>query len=376
VTQETERRARTSVGALSRFIGPEASLGFGAWAVGGSGWGAPADEADREAAVRLALERGVTFFDTAPTYGDGASETILGRALQRDRERVAIATKVGPHDDPRASLEASLRRLQTEYVDLGQLHEPHGTWERAIEGLHKLQEQGKALAIGICNATHLQLRRAMEIAPVVSLQNPYNLFDRDVEERELPVCRERGLAFLAYRPLASGLLTGKFSAPPPFSDGDHRRRIYWFQGKEFERRRAVIEHLRPVAARLEMTVTRLALSWLLSQSGVSVVLVGVRNRHQAEESLSPGTRPLTPDTLQEVDAIVAGGFPLARATEQLQQLATTWGERERFIVDRLDGTTPYERIGAAWTDRGEAPLIAAQVKVFVDQLAEQGLVAY
>jgi len=373
VTQETERRARTSVGALSRFIGPEASLGFGAWAVGGSGWGAPADEADREAAVRLALERGVTFFDTAPTYGDGASETILGRALQRDRERVAIATKVGPHDDPRASLEASLRRLQTEYVDLGQLHEPHGTWERAIEGLHKLQEQGKALAIGICNATHLQLRRAMEVAPVVSLQGPYNLFDRDVEERELPVCRERGLAFLAYRPLAAGLLTGKFSAPPPFSPGDHRRRIYWFQGKEFERRRAVIEHLRPVAARLEMTVTRLALSWLLSQSGVSVVLVGVRNRHQAEESLSPGTRPLTPDTLQEVDAIVAGGFPLARATEQLQQLATTWGERERFIVDRLDGTTPYERIGAAWTDRGDSPLIAAQVKVFVDQLAEQGL---
>ena len=373
MTQETERRARTSVGALSRFIGPEASLGFGAWAVGGSGWGAPADEADREAAVRLALERGVTFFDTAPTYGDGASETILGRALQRDRERVAIATKVGPHDDPRASLEASLRRLQTEYVDLGQLHEPHGTWERAIEGLHKLQEQGKALAIGICNATHLQLRRAMEVAPVVSLQGPYNLFDRDVEERELPVCRERGLAFLAYRPLAAGLLTGKFSAPPPFSPGDHRRRIYWFQGKEFERRRAVIEHLRPVAARLEMTVTRLALSWLLSQSGVSVVLVGVRNRHQAEESLSPGTRPLTPDTLQEVDAIVAGGFPLARATEQLQQLATTWGERERFIVDRLDGTTPYERIGAAWTDRGDSPLIAAQVKVFVDQLAEQGL---
>ena len=373
MTQETERRARTSVGALSRFIGPEASLGFGAWAVGGSGWGAPADEADREAAVRLALERGVTFFDTAPTYGDGASETILGRALQRDRERVAIATKVGPRDDPRASLEASLRRLQTEYVDLVQLHEPHGTWERAIEGLHKLQEQGKALAIGICNATHLQLRRAMEIAPVVSLQNPYNLFDRDVEERELPVCRERGLAFLAYRPLAAGLLTGKFSAPPPFSPGDHRRRIYWFQGKEFERRRAVIEHLRPVAARLEMTVTRLALSWLLSQSGVSVVLVGVRNRHQAEESLSPDTRPLTPDTLQEVDAIVAGGFPLARATEQLQQLATTWGERERFIVDRLDGTTPYERIGAAWTDRGDSPLIAAQVKVFVDQLAEQGL---
>ncbi len=376
MTQETERRARTSVGALSRFIGPEASLGFGAWAVGGSGWGEPADEADRAAAVRCALERGVTFFDTAPTYGDGASETILGRALKSDRERVAIATKVGPHDDPRASLEASLRRLQTEYVDLVQLHEPHGTWERVIERLHGLQEKGKALAIGICNATHLQLRRALEIAPVVSLQAPYNLFDRDVEERELPLCRERGLAFLAYRPLASGLLTGKFSAPPPFSAGDHRRRIYWFQGKEFERRRAVIDRLRPVAARLGTTLTRLSLGWLLAQRGVSVVLAGVRNREQAVESFSPDTRPLTPDTLQEVDAIVTAGFPPARATAQLQQLAATWGERERFIVDQLDGATPYERIGAAWTDRGDSPLIAAQVKVFVDQLADQGLVTY
>jgi len=357
-------------------MGAGARLGFGAWAVGGGGWGAPANETDRVAAVRLALDRGVSVFDTAPTYGDGASETILGRALKRDRERVAIATKIGPKDDPRESLEASLRRLQTEYVDLAQLHEPLGNWERVLEGLHRLQEEGKARAIGICNATHLQVRRAAEIAPLVSLQAPYNLFDRDVEERELPLCRERGFAFFAYRPLAAGLLTGKFAAPPEFSASDHRRRIYWFQGKEFERRRAVIERLRPVAARLELTVTRLALSWLLAQPGVSVVLVGAKSPRQVEESLSPDARPLTPETLREVDAIVAGCFPRALATAQLKQLAATWGARERFIVHRLDGTTPYERVAAEWTDRGDAPLIAAQVKVFVDQLAEQSLVTY
>ena len=351
-------------------------LGFGAWAVGGRGWGAPAGEADRVAAVRLALERGVTFFDTAPTYGDGVSETILGRALKPARERVAIATKVGPEGDPRVSLEASLRRLQSEYVDLVQLHEPLGSWERVLEGLHRLQEEGKARAIGICNATHLQVRRAAEIAPLVSLQAPYNLFDRDVNERELPLCRERGLAFLAYRPLAAGLLTGKFAALPSFAAGDHRRRIYWFQGKEYERRRVVIDRLRPVAAGLDLTVTRLALSWLLAQPGVSVVLVGAKNQSQVAENLSPETRPLTPDTLHEVDAILACGFPLARATEPLKRLASTWGERERFIVERLDGTTPYERVAAEWTDRGDAPLVAAQVKVFVDQLAEQGLVTY
>jgi aryl-alcohol dehydrogenase-like predicted oxidoreductase len=355
-------------------MGPGARLGFGAWAVGGGGWGTPAAESDRVAAVQLALERGVTFFDTAPTYGDGASETLLGQAVKPARERVAVATKVGPHDDPRASLEGSLRRLATDYVDLVQLHEPLGRWEWVLERLHTLQEEGKSLAIGICNATHLQLRRAAGIAPVVSLQSPYNLFDRDVEQRELPWCRDHAIAFLAYRPLASGLLTGKFTAPPAFAAGDHRRRIYWFQGKEFERRRAAMERLQPLAERLGVTLTRLALSWLLAQPGVSVVLAGVRDRHQAEEVFPPDTQPLTPDTLQEVDAIVASAFPLARATGPLKQVATGWGERERFIVDRLDGTTPYERIGAEWTDRGESALIAAQVKVFVDQLADQNLV--
>ena len=364
------------VGALSRFMGPHARLGFGAWAVGGGGWGTPAAETDRVAAVRLALERGVTFFDTAPTYGDGASETLLGRALKSARERVAVATKVGPHDDPRASLEASLRRLATDYVDLVQLHEPLGRWEWVLERLHTLQEEKKALAIGICNATNVQLRRAAGIVPIVSLQSPYNLFDRDVEQRELPWCRDHSVAFLAYRPLASGLLTGKFAAPPEFAAGDHRRRIYWFQGKEFERRRAAIERLRPLAERPGVTLTRLALSWLLAQPGVSIVLAGVRDRHQAQDVFSSDTRPLTPDTLQEVDAIVASAFPLAHATEQLQRLAAGWGERERFIVDHLDGTTPYEQVAAEWTDRGEAPLIAAQVKVFVDQLVEQDLVTY
>ena len=364
------------VGALSRFMGPSARarLGFGAWAVGGGGWGMPAADTDRLAAVEVALERGVTFFDTAPTYGDGASEALLGRALKSARERVGVATKVGPHDDPRASLEGSLRRLATDYVDLVQLHEPLGRWEWVLERLHTLQEERKALAIGICNATHVQLRRAAGLAPVVSLQAPYNLFDRDVEQRELPWCRDRAIAFLAYRPLASGLLTGKFAAPPEFAAGDHRRRIYWFQGKEFERRRAAIQRLRPIAERIGVTLTRLALSWLLAQPGVSIVLAGVRDRRQAEETFFPDSRHLAPDTLSEIDAVVTETFRPLRATEALRRLAAGWGERERFIVDRLDGTTPYERVAAEWTDRGDAPLIAAQVKVFVDQLAEQGLI--
>ncbi|MGH7645370.1 MAG: aldo/keto reductase, partial [Gemmatimonadales bacterium] len=179
--------------------------------------------------------------------------------------------------------------------------------------------------------------------------------------------------FLAYRPLASGLLSGKYATPPDFADGDHRHRIYWFRGREFERRRAVIERLRPIAQRLDLTLSALALAWVLARPGVGIVLAGARNRAQLDQNLTAAPRPLAPDTVEAIDAIVADVFRPARATSQAADLAQAWGERERFIIERLDGSASYEAIAAAWTDRGETPMIAAQVKVLVDQLAEQGL---
>src|SRR3989442_1425338 len=295
--------ARPDLGPLSRFLGTEARLGFGGCAVGGGGWGTSDDASEREGAIRRAVERGVTFFDTAPAYGDGESERLLGRALGAVRDRVAIATKVGPRDDPRTSLEASLRRLAADYVDLVQLHEALERWEWQFEALYRLQLQGKALAIGLCNATHLQLGRALTIAPLATYQAAYNLFDRDVEERELPLCRDRGLAFLAYRPLAAGLLTGKYREPPAFPGDDHRRKIYWFKGKEFERRRRAIERLRPVARRDAMPLLELALGWVRARPGVSVVLTGARNRSQVEETFVPGVRPLAAGTVNEIEGI-------------------------------------------------------------------------
>lgn len=365
--------ARDRTGPPPLFRTREARLGFGAWAVGGAAWGAPGDEAGRLAAVRHALDRGITVFDTAPTYGGGASETLLGRALRADRDRVTVATKVGPQGDPRQSLEQSLRRLGTERVDLVQLHEALERWEWVLEGLHRLQEEGKTRAIGICNATHLQLARARAIAPIVSYQGPYNLFDRDVEQRDLPYCRDHALAFLAYRPLAAGLLTGKYDAPPQFPADDHRAKLYWFKGAEFARRKQVIDRLRPLAADLGISLSGLALAWLFSRPGVTVVLAGARNTEQVDENLT-GTRHLTPDTVSTIDAIVAGAFPPVRAAPALHQAAATWGERERFIVERLDGKRIPEEIAAEWTDRGQQPMVAAQVKVFVDQLRERHLV--
>lgn len=362
--------ARTNVGPPPYFLAPPARLGFGAWAVGGAGWGRAEPEAERIAAVRRAVERGVTFFDTAPGYGAGASEELLGRALQG--APVAIATKVGPADDPRRSLDASLRRLRRDAVDLVQLHELGEGWERRLDVLHRLQLEGKARAIGICNATHLQLARARAIAPVAAYQGPYNLFDRDVEERELPLCCRHGMAFLAYRPLAAGLLTGKFREPPAFPEDDHRRRLYWFRGPEFTRRRGVLARLEDLARELGQSVAAVALGWLLAREGVSVVLVGARTAAQVDENFA--ARALEPEAVAAIDAAVAAAFRPPRAGARARALAATWGERERHIVARLDGRRRYEAIAAEWTDRGAAQLVAAQVKVFVDRLAAQGLV--
>lgn len=365
--------ARTDIGPPPYFTTLEPRLGFGAWAVGGTAWGSVDDERDRAGAVERAVERGITFFDTAPTYGDGASEALLGRLLHARRERVAIATKVGPRDDPRASLEASLRRLQTEYVDLVAVHEARERWEWQLEGLRTLQLEGKARAIGLSNATHRQITRALELVPLAAYQGPYNVFDRDVEQRELPLCRQQGLAFLAYRPLASGLLSGKYVAPPSFAAGDHRRALYWFQGPEFARRRQVLDGLRPIAAARGVSPAALALGWLLARPGVTVALAGARSAAQVEDNLAAAASPLDAAEVAAIDQTVAHVFAPPCVGERVRRLAVAWGPRERFVVERLDGTTSAEAIAAAWTDQGHEPMVAAQVKVFADHLAERGL---
>jgi aryl-alcohol dehydrogenase-like predicted oxidoreductase len=353
--------------------GERPRLGFGGWAIGGSGWGPSGTDTERGGAITAALERGITFFDTAPTYGSGESERLLGRLLKPVRERVIIATKVGPRDDPRRSLEGSLRRLDTDYVDLIQLHEALQGWERQLEALHALQEEGKARAVGLCNATARQLHRALEIGSLTAFQAPYNVFDRDVEERELPLVAERGVAFLAYRPLAAGLLTGKYDQPPQFTWEDHRAGIYWFKGKEFARRRLAIDRLRQCAATWGISLPALALRWLLAQPGVTVVLAGARNRAQVEENVAALGGPLDDSMVATIDDIVGAAFRLPRATPAAMAESRSWGPRERFIVDQLDGAHSAEAIAAEWTDRGDAPMVAAQVKVFADQLAERGL---
>ena len=366
--------ARTDVGPPWRFPTAGPALGFGGWAVGGTRWGNPPAERDRAATVARALERGITFFDTAPTYGSGASESLLGRMLRPHRERVAIATKVGPRDDPRESLEASLQRLATDYVDLVQLHEAGDRWEWQLEQLGRLQDEGKARAIGACNATHLQLARALAIVSLQCYQGPYNLFDRDVEQRHLPLCGSQGIGFLAYRPLASGLLSGAYRTAPSFPAGDHRQQIYWFSGSEFARRHGVIERLEGLARGRGTSLAPLALGWVLARPGVTIVLAGARSPGQVDDNVTAVEQPLSADEVAAIDAMVAEAFRPPRARPSARELAAAWGSRERYIVEQLDGSKTYEAIAATWTDRGEQPMVAAQVKVFCDQLAERGFV--
>jgi aryl-alcohol dehydrogenase-like predicted oxidoreductase len=248
--------------------------------------------------VRRAFDRGIRFFDTAPTYG--ASEALIGRALAAHRDEVLLATKVGPNDDVAASLEASLRRLGSDWVDVLQLHEVGDHFEESLEAMSSLREAGKALHLGLSNATHPQIHTAIELAGIESYQGAYNLFDREAERRILPLCLHRGIAFMAYRPLASGLLSGAFGqTPPSFPDGDHRDRIYWFKGREYDRRQTVIARLRQLAERRGTTLPALALTWVLARPGVRVVLAGARTPQQVDQNVAAVERAVEPDEIAE-----------------------------------------------------------------------------
>ncbi len=353
-------------------MGP-AIIGFGGWAVGGRGWGAPAPDRERIATLRRAFEGGIRLFDTAPIYGE--SEAIIGRALSAHRDELWLATKVGPRDDPARSLEASLQRLGTDRVDLLTLHEVGEGFEESLEAMFRLRDAGRVVHLGLSNATPPQIQRAKELAGIEAYQGPYNMFDRDAEHRVLPVCVEHGIAFLAYRPLASGQLSGSLGASPTFDETDHRSRIYWFRGRESERRRTVIDRLLPMAGRLGLPLPALALRWVLGRPGVRVVLVGARTPEQVDENLRALDGRLAPEDLAEIDAIMEDVFRPPISSARARELATGWGPRERFIVEHLDGRWSYEGIATAWSDGRDDGMTTAQVKVFADQLIDRGLAA-
>lgn len=285
---------------------------FGTWQAGKKGWVNVEDEAVIEA-MRAALEAGITTFDTAEIYGDGYSEELVGRALGAVRDRVVLATKVFPnHLKAQQVIEAcenSLRRLQTEVIDLYQIHWPAGSFGSEIvpigetmAALNQLKEQGKIRAIGVSNFSRSQLEEAAQYGRIDSLQPPYSLFWRGVETDQMPYCIEHSLTIMAYSSLAQGLLTGKFSVGHQFPDADIRSKNKLFQPPLFDTALAALDELRPIAERHHTTLGNIALAWLIAQPQTTAI-VGARNPQQARENAKAVAVRLSPQELQDIDAI-------------------------------------------------------------------------
>ena len=287
--------------------GPELTVvGFGAWAIGGPwefGWGQVDDETSVKA-IHRALDLGINWIDTAAVYGLGHSEEIVAKAVKGIRDKVFIATKCGMvwdenrkvkiHLGPSSvnkEIENSLRRLNTDHVDLYQFHwpDPHTPVEESWAAMVKLKEEGKVRYIGVSNFDVPLLKKCMAIAPVQSLQPPYNLLKREIETEILPYCLQNGIGVVAYSPMMSGLLTGKFDIERVAPD-DWRRRDRMFQEPLLSKEIAFIEKLRPIAAKYEKTVGQLAIAWVNMNPTVTSSIVGARNAQQVEENVAADFR--------------------------------------------------------------------------------------
>lgn len=277
--------------------GIEASrIGLGTWAIGGWKWGGT-DEQESIRTILHALNQGITLIDTAPAYGAGRSEEIVGKALAEygQRDKVVVATKVGlellsgggvQRNGTRAEIfkqiDDSLRRLGTDYVDLYQVHwpDPLVPVEETAEAMYHLVQSGKVRAIGVSNFTPDQMRQWMTAAPLHTDQPPYNLFERDIEQDVLPFCRENGIGTLMYGSLCRGLLTGKVDEMRKFEGDDLRKTDPKFQHPRFEQYLSAVRQLAEIAQSYGKTLTEFAVRWVLDQPGASVALWGARHPEQ------------------------------------------------------------------------------------------------
>lgn len=317
--------------------GIEASVvGLGTWVTGGWMWGG-AEESESIRAIQAAIDAGISLVDTAPVYGFGRSESIVGKALQGRRDRVVLATKcglvwdtdkgdfffkssadvvgggdaytvhryLGP-DSIAREVEASLKRLRVECIDLMQTHWQETTTPIAetMEALVKLQQEGKIRAIGASNTTTEQLEAYRAAGPLAACQEKFSMLDREREADHFPYCRERKVAFLAYSPLAQGLLTGKVGPDREFEEGDQRRGSPRFSVENRERIAAMLAAFQPVADKHGLTLGQLAIAWTVHQPGCGHALVGARTVAQAEENAKAGAAQLDAEDLATMQAAI------------------------------------------------------------------------
>jgi len=298
-------------------------IGLGTWAIGGPwqyGWG-PQDDADSLKTIQAAVDAGINWIDTAPIYGCGHAEEVVGQALKAIRPKPLIATKCGLlWNEKREKISCldrksilkecddSLKRLGVEAIDLYQMHwpQPDAQLEEGWEAMARLVEQGKVRWLGASNFTVDQLGRVAAIHPVAAVQPPYSMLRWDIEKDLLPYCTENKIGIVAYSPMQKGLLTGKFTKEylktlPP---DDHRLHDPNFVGQRFENNLRIIEALQSIAAREGRTVGQLAVAWVLRKEEVTAAIVGARKPEQIKETVSAGNWVLDDDTLDEIENVL------------------------------------------------------------------------
>lgn len=270
-------------------------------------------------AIHSGIDAGVTSFDTAELYGDGLSEKLLGEALRGRRKEVTLLSKVSSshlkYDLVLESCERSLKNLNTDYLDLYQIHWPSGSWntdsvplEETLSALTHLKEQGKIRVIGVSNFSLLQLQEACKLARIESVQPPYSLFWRSIEKEIVPFCQAHQISIFSYAPLSQGFLTGKFKLGHRFAPGDHRAGNKLFAPSVFPSVLNAIGSLEELAHSKRVSLSQLALAWVIHHSSTGAI-VGVRNAQQILENAEAGTITLTE---QEMEAIAAAAWPVAR----------------------------------------------------------------
>jgi aryl-alcohol dehydrogenase-like predicted oxidoreductase len=301
---------------------PVSVVGFGAWEAGGDAWGPNESEERVIEAMRAGLDAGMSWIDTAEVYGKGVSERIVGRAVGDRRDDALVFTKVAPASEGtgfrpnqvRAAIQASLQRLRLEHVDLYQLHWPDETGipvEDTWGAMVALREEGLARHVGVSNFDRTLVERCEAVGRVDSVQNEFSLLVQDDRAELLPWLATRGIAYLAYSPMAAGILTGAMRADQEFPDGDWRsgrrdpgeEHPELFRPGAFEANVAKAERLGEIATRLGTTTASLALAWVVAVSPNTVAIAGSRNPDHARSNAAAGDLDLDPEAMAEIDAI-------------------------------------------------------------------------
>lgn len=307
------------------------TITFGAWAAGSWMWG-KTERKDAVDAIRSGYEQGVTSIDTAPIYGQGASEEIVGEAIKElKREDIQILTKFGMRWDLEKGdftftskdnngqeidiykyagkesvieeCENSLRRLGTDHIDLYQIHWPESTTpiDETFEAVEQLIKEGKVRYAGVCNYNAEQMAEAENTLPLASNQIPFSMVNRGIEEETLPYCLKNNKSILAYSPMERGLLTGKITPDYQFLEGDHRAKHKHFQKEFIEKTNAFLNKIKPIADDKNCTLAQLVLRWTLDRKGITIALAGARNSDQSVQNARAADVKITQGEMQHIN---------------------------------------------------------------------------